>query len=229
MLVSMTMNPIRQRTRMHPELPSDIHNRTRPINHPPNSLLLELRRVLLTTHDHPFDQAPYPPCPGTSGHSTCVAAWLQNRIASQPGENYLVLDEAWRLLQHLSTARWLRAQVKLARSQRTSTIFVTQRLTDLHATGDQATEQVALAKGLIADTEIQILLGSAPQEAAALTDILRCGQATLHALHQLPPNHAIWLVGPTTTIVHHHLAPTETDLVNSDPPKAPAPSDNLAD
>ena len=160
---------------------------------------------------------------------TCVAAWLRNRIASQPGENYLVLDEAWRLLQHLSTARWLRAQVKLARSQRTSTIFVTQRLTDLHATGDQATEQVALAKGLIADTEIQILLGSAPQEAAALTDILGCGQATLHALHRLPPNHAIWLVGPTTTIVHHHLAPTETNLVNSDPPKAPAPQDNLAD
>ncbi|MFN0091566.1 MAG: hypothetical protein ACKVWR_15060, partial [Acidimicrobiales bacterium] len=40
----------------------------RPINHPPNSLLLELRRILLTAHDHPFNQAPYPPCPETSEH-----------------------------------------------------------------------------------------------------------------------------------------------------------------
>lgn len=147
---------------------------------------------------------------------TCVAAWLQNRIASQPGENYLVLDEAWRLLQHLSTARWLRAQTKLARSHRTSAIFVTQRLTDLDATGDQATEQVALAKGLIADTEIQILLGSSPKEAAALTDILGCNNNTLNALNQLPANHALWLVGPTTTVVDHRLAPTEAGLVNSD-------------
>ena len=61
---------------MHPELPSNIHNRTRPINHPTNSLLLELRRVLLTTHDHPFDQAPYPPCPETPGHSNA----LGNRV-----------------------------------------------------------------------------------------------------------------------------------------------------
>ena len=79
----MTMNPIRQRPRMHPELPSDIHNRTRPINHPTNSLLLELRRVLLTTHDHPFDQATLPTL---SGNLRALQTAYANNLMRSPVE-----------------------------------------------------------------------------------------------------------------------------------------------
>src|SRR4051794_27315000 len=59
---------------MHPELTSDLNDRARPIDHPPNCLLLELRRILHAAHDNPFDQAPYPACPENSGRSRCPQA-----------------------------------------------------------------------------------------------------------------------------------------------------------
>lgn len=149
---------------------------------------------------------------------TSVAAAIHTRTRQHPGENYLVIDEAWKLLEHLPTARWIRARTKLARSTRTATVLATQRLTDLNAAGESTSEHRALAHGLITDTGTQILLPTPASERPALTDLLQLDRARQHQLASLQRHEALWLYSNHAAAVTHRLAACESALVDTDSP-----------
>ncbi len=46
----------------------------------------------------------------------CALSWLQSALASGSAKRLVVLDEAWAVLSHLATARWLQATFKLSRA-----------------------------------------------------------------------------------------------------------------
>ncbi|MEX2253161.1 MAG: hypothetical protein WD649_03335, partial [Thermoleophilaceae bacterium] len=103
----------------------------------------------------------------------CATAWL-NAAVVRPGagRRFIVLDEAWRLLSHLGTARWLRASLKLARQYGVANVLVMHRLTDLLAAGDADSEQVALARGLLSDTQTRVIYGQPRDAIEATADLL---------------------------------------------------------
>jgi len=70
--------------------------------------------------------------PGRSGGERAPSAWC--------------LDEAWAVLNHLATARWLQATFKLSRSFGVANIAVLHRLSDLSAAGYEGST-ATLAKG----------------------------------------------------------------------------------
>jgi hypothetical protein len=123
----------------------------------------------------------------------CALSWLQGALAEgEAAKRLVVLDEAWAVLSHLATARWLQATFKLSRSFGVANIAVVHRVSDLRAAGSEGSEQQRLTR-----TE-QVLLS------------------------QLPRGVALWRVGQSSFLVEHQLGPEELALADTDAAMRPA-------
>jgi type IV secretory pathway VirB4 component len=148
---------------------------------------------------------------------TCAAAWLQAAFASGDGvHRIVVVDEAWAVLSDLAIARWLRASAKLSRAHGVATMVVVHRLSDLTAAGDQGSEQVRLARGLLADVETRVVYGQPPSEVELASDLLGLSGTEAELLPRLPRGVALWKVGTRSSLVEHRLGPSEVAIVDTD-------------
>jgi len=148
---------------------------------------------------------------------TCATAWLQAAFAREDGiRRILVVDEAWAVLSDLAIARWLRASAKLSRAHGVATMVVIHRLSDLTAAGDQGSEQVRLARGLLADVETRVVYGQPPSEVDAARDLLGLSDTEAELLPRLPRGVALWKVGTRTFLVEHRLGREERGIVDTD-------------
>ncbi|MDP9387294.1 MAG: DUF87 domain-containing protein [Actinomycetota bacterium] len=147
----------------------------------------------------------------------CATAWIQAAVARpDAGRRFLVLDEAWRLLHHLGTARWLRSSLKLARQYGIANVLVLHRLSDLVATGDAGSEQRALSEGLLSDTETRVIYAQADGEIGSAAELLGLSAADRKGLPTLDRGTALWIVGQHRFLVDHRLADDEWDLTHTD-------------
>lgn len=147
----------------------------------------------------------------------CATAWIQAAVARpDAGFRYLVLDEAWRLLSHLGTARWLRSSLKLARQYGVANILVLHRLSDLVSAGDAGSEQRALAEGLLSDTETRVIYAQPDGEITPAAELLGLSDEERSRIPNLPRAQSLWKVGRTTHLVTHVLADDEWNIVHTD-------------
>jgi type IV secretory pathway VirB4 component len=153
---------------------------------------------------------------------TCAAAWLQAAFASEHNvHRIVVVDEAWAVLSDIAIARWLRASAKLSRAHGVATMVVIHRLSDLTAAGDQGSEQVRLARGLLADVETRIVYGQPPSEVDLASDLLGLSGTEADLLPRLPRGVALWKVGSRSALVEHRLGQAELAIVDTDARMAP--------
>ena len=147
----------------------------------------------------------------------CALAWLQSALAGgHPVKRLVVLDEAWAVLSHLATARWLQAAFKLSRAYGAANIVVLHRLSDLRAAGGQGSEQQRLAEGLLSDAETRVCFGQAPGEADSAGELLGLSRTERQLVVQLPRGVALWRVGQSSYLVEHDLSPEERELADTD-------------
>ena len=105
----------------------------------------------------------------------CAAtAWLQTAIAGQGGRRYVVVDEAWALLNQPATARWLQQSYKLARAHGVANIAVLHRFSDLSAAGAAGSETVALARGLLSDVGTRVVYSQPTSEVSTPARFSTC-------------------------------------------------------
>ena len=148
---------------------------------------------------------------------TCATAWLQAAFASgDKVRRIVVVDEAWAVLSDLAIARWLRASAKLSRAHGVATWVVVHRLSDLTSAGDQGSEQVRLARGLLADVETRVVYGQPPSEVEAARDLLGLSDTEAELLPRLPRGVGLWKVGNRTFLVEHRLGAAERAIVDID-------------
>jgi type IV secretory pathway VirB4 component len=148
----------------------------------------------------------------------CTAAWLQGAWAREDHiRRIVVLDEAWVIMRHLSIARWLRESWKLARTFGVQNIAVMHRLSDLTAAGDEGSEQVQLAKGLLEDSETRVIYRQSHGEVERAKELLGLTQVEADQIPTLQRGEALWRVGQRSFIVQHRLSPLyERELVDTD-------------
>jgi hypothetical protein len=156
----------------------------------------------------------------------CATAWLQAALARTAsarggtertsGQVFLVVDESWAILSNLGVARWLQASWKLSRAFGVSNVAILHRVTDLHSVGASDSEQVALAKGLLADSETRVIYAQSPGELAVASDLLSLSSTEAGLLPQLRRGVALWKVGQGSFLVQHRLSDLERTLVNTD-------------
>jgi hypothetical protein len=125
----------------------------------------------------------------------CATAWLQAALARTSsarggteltsGQVFLVVDEAWAILSNLGVARWLQSSWKLSRAFGVANVAVLHRVSDLRSVGASDSEQVALAQGLLADSETRVVYAQAPSELAAASSLLSLSSTEAELLPQL--------------------------------------------
>jgi hypothetical protein len=160
----------------------------------------------------------------------CATAWLQAALArtavagggdggpvtSGRGRFFLVVDEAWAILSNLGVARWLQSSWKLSRAFGVSNVAVLHRVSDLRSVGASDSEQVALAQGLLADSETRVVYAQAPGELEAASELLSLSATETDLLPQLRRGVALWKVGQRSFLVQHRLSAIERRIVDTD-------------
>jgi hypothetical protein len=159
----------------------------------------------------------------------CATAWLQAALARTamttggPGSSaghggrfFLVVDEAWAILSNLGVARWLQSSWKLSRAFGVSNVGVLHRVSDLRSVGASDSEQVALAQGLLSDSETRVVYAQSPGELEAAAELLSLSATEADLLPQLRRGIALWKVGQRSFLVQHRLTATELSIVDTD-------------
>jgi hypothetical protein len=152
----------------------------------------------------------------------CATSWLQAALARTTASRaagshiYLVVDEAWAILSNLGVARWLQSSWKLSRALGVSNIAVLHRVSDLRSVGASDSEQVALAQGLLADSETRVVYAQSPGELAAASELLSLSSTEAELLPQLRRGVALWKVGQRSFLVQHRVSLLERALVDTD-------------
>ena len=96
-----------------------------------------------------------------------------------------MVDEAWAILSNLGVARWLQSSWKLSRAFGVSNVAVLHRVSDLRSVGASDSEQVALAQGLLADSETRVVYAQSPGELEAASELLSLSATEADLLPQL--------------------------------------------
>ncbi len=152
----------------------------------------------------------------------CATAWLQSALSRTSNESgysaqrFLVVDEAWAILSNLGVARWLQSSWKLSRAFGVSNVAVLHRVSDLQSVGASDSEQVALAHGLLADSETRVVYAQSPGELTAASNLLSLSTTESDLLPQLRRGVALWKVGQRSFLVQHRMSRMEHLLVNTD-------------
>jgi hypothetical protein len=155
----------------------------------------------------------------------CATAWLQAALArtaaaggslSAGGRFFLVVDEAWAILSNLGVARWLQSSWKLSRAFGVSNVAVLHRVSDLRSVGASDSEQVALAQGLLSDSETRVVYAQSPGELEAAAELLSLSATETDLLPQLRRGVALWKVGQRSFLVQHRLSAMERSIVDTD-------------
>src|ERR1700691_6237215 len=152
----------------------------------------------------------------------CATAWLQATLARESSaagrgrQTFVVIDEAWALLSNLGVARWLQSSWKLSRAFGVSNVAVLHRVSDLCSVGASDSEQVALAQGLLSDSETRVVYAQSPGELEAAAELLSLSATEADLLPQLRRGIALWKVGQRSFLVQHRLSATERSIVDTD-------------
>jgi len=160
---------------------------------------------------------------------TCATAWLQSGLgvgSGAPGPSgeigprtdgvVVVVDEAWAILANLGVARWLQSSWKLSRARGVSNVAVLHRLSDLETTGAVGSEQVGLARGLLADSETRVVYAQPPGELERAAPLLGLSSTEAELVPHLRRGVALWKVGTRSFLVQHRLSPYEMAIVDTD-------------
>jgi hypothetical protein len=162
----------------------------------------------------------------------CAAtAWLQAAIAGTAtasqvtdpavsvgncARRFVVVDEAWALLNQEATARWLQASFKLARAFGVANIAVLHRFSDLSAAGAAGSETAALAQGLLADVGTRVVYNQPASEVPEARRALGLTDPEAGLLPHLPRGTALWKVGARSWLVEHHRSDAERAMTDTD-------------
>jgi hypothetical protein len=147
----------------------------------------------------------------------CVSSWGQAAIDEPGGPVRLVVrDELWRAMRIPAMVRKVDSDLRLSRAQGTMQMLATHRLADFEAVGDAGSEEVAIARNLIASCDVRICLAqdTAPlamtRDAIGLTDT-ECTHIGSWTGEQI--GRAVWKVGRSAShVVQVVLHPAERNL-----------------
>jgi type IV secretory pathway VirB4 component len=148
----------------------------------------------------------------------CAQARIQRQLLAHANvRRILVIDEGWAVLRRLEIARWIQGSMKLARRFGVQVILVTHRLSDLTAAGSAGSEQVEIAKGMLADTDTHVIFGQSTAEVERARDLFQLNEAEAEAVPGLQPHVALVRVGLRSFLVRHRLLSRDEEwLVDTD-------------
>lgn len=149
----------------------------------------------------------------------CVSSWSQAAIDEPGAVRAVVRDEVWRALRIPAMIRKIDSDLRLSRAQGTIQMLSTHRLSDFEQVGAAGSEEVAIARNLIASCDTRVLLAqdtgplAMTRDAIGLTDAECAHIGSWSAEHK---GYALWKIGRSAShIVRTGLTPTELQLFHT--------------
>jgi type IV secretory pathway VirB4 component len=147
----------------------------------------------------------------------CVSSWGQAAVDEPGGPvRMIVRDELWRAMQIPMLVRKIDSDLRLSRAHGTIQLLATHRLADFEAVGAAGSEEVAVARNLIASCDVRVVLrqDTAPlamtRDEIGLTDV-ECEHIASWSPAML--GRGVWKIGSARScIVQVVLTPAERRL-----------------
>jgi type IV secretory pathway VirB4 component len=156
---------------------------------------------------------------GTDRFALCAlaATAAARRIVDDPVRaGYLVIDEAWAVLAHGGTARWLQGSWKLARARATSHVLVLHRWSDAFASADDGSAQRARVLGLLRDCDTSFLLRQDHGELALLREAIALSEMEASRVTGLERGVALARYGRHRSIVRFEPDEDDRAVIDTD-------------
>lgn len=142
------------------------------------------------------------------------AAWDRGDAAYEVDDIYF--EEAWEYFRYLDFARMVRKGQKLHRMVGTNYNYVMHRLSDLSAAGNDGSETVKLAQGLLADTAIRVIFHVDETEIDAVQKLCGLSDNEAFQVMNFRQGTSLWKFGEYSLVVRHTLANVlEPDLIDT--------------
>ena len=155
-------------------------------------------------------------CPRRSNTDAQPRSWSAPARGSPPPidvdsdrRRLLLVDEAWALLAHAATTRWLQQVSKLARARGVQLITVIHRLSDLAAQTDAGTAAQRPGPRAARRRRNPRHLRAGAQRTRRRHRAARPHRARSRPGHQPRPYRALWRIGEHTAVVDHILTAAE--------------------
>jgi len=138
-----------------------------------------------------------------------VLNYIWNRVRSELKKRVLVVDEAWSLMQHEDSAKFLFGLVKRARKYYLGVSTITQDVEDFVKSD--------FGKPIITNSSMQVLLKQAPSAVNVLADIFNLTEGEKYVLLNSGVGQGLFFAGLKHVAIQVIASYTEDKIVTSDP------------
>jgi hypothetical protein len=138
-----------------------------------------------------------------------ILNFLWNRIRTDMKKRYLVIDEAWNLMQHEDSARFLFGIVKRARKYYLGITTITQDVDDFVAS--------PYGKPIITNSSLQVLLKQSPTAVDNLQKLFYLTEGEKYVLLNSGIGQGIFFAGNKHVAIQVIASPQESNIITTKP------------
>jgi len=138
-----------------------------------------------------------------------ILNFIWNRVRSSLKKRILVIDEAWSLIQHEDSARFLYGLVKRARKYYLGVTTITQDVEDFLKSD--------YGKPIISNSSLQLLLKQSPSSIDALQKVFRLTEGEKYLLLNSGVGQGIFFAGLKHVAIQIIASYTEDKIITTDP------------
>jgi type IV secretory pathway VirB4 component len=152
--------------------------------------------------------------PGLHLTLICVLSWLTSVLRREgSGRRFLVVDEAWKVIQDPAVALWLLDASKLARQWGLALMLVMHHLGDLETASK---EVLAAAQSLLTQMETRVVMRQKPERVKGVQAAFELSDAEASQITTLRDGEAMWTINDEVIQCQHRLTAWERGLIDTD-------------
>lgn len=138
-----------------------------------------------------------------------VLSHIWNKVRSDRRKRFLIVDEAWQLMQYQDSANFLFSLAKRARKYYLGLTTISQDVEDFLSS--------KMGRAVVSNSSMQLLLKQAPSAVEAISATFKLTSEEAKRLTQFPVGQGLFFAGLNHIHIKIEASPTETELITTDP------------
>lgn len=138
-----------------------------------------------------------------------VLGYIWSQVKSDKRQRYLIVDEAWQLLQHEDSANFMFSVAKRARKYNLGLTTISQDVEDMLSS--------RMGRAIVSNSSMQILLKQAPSAVDLVADTFKLTDEEKRRLSQFPVGQGLFFAGTNHVHIRIDASPTEHQLITTNP------------
>lgn len=141
-----------------------------------------------------------------------VLSYIWNKVRSDQKKRFLIVDEAWQLMQYPDSANFMFSMAKRARKYYLGLTTISQDVEDFLSS--------KMGRAVVSNSSMQLLLKQAPSAVDVVTDTFRLTSEESKRLTRFPVGQGLFFAGQNHIHMRIDASPTETELITTNPEEA---------